>query len=101
MGFIGLIMKFAVIVAILLFALNNLGVNVSTFIAGLGVGGIAIALATQNILGDLFSSLSIVLDKPFVVGDFIAFGDWNGTVEHVGLKILGPKVGITFALLAN
>lgn len=86
MGFIGLIMKFVVIVAILLFALNNLGVNVSTFIAGLGVGGIAIALATQNILGDLFSSLSIVLDKPFVVGDFIAFGDWNGTVEHVGLK---------------
>lgn len=86
MGFIGLIMKFVMIVAVLLFALNNLGVNVSTFIAGLGVGGIAIALATQNILGDLFSSLSIVLDKPFVVGDFIAFGDWNGTVEHVGLK---------------
>lgn len=86
MGFIGLIMKFAMIAAILLFALNNLGVNVSTFIAGLGVGGIAIALATQNILGDLFSSLSIVLDKPFVVGDFISYGDWNGTIEHVGLK---------------
>jgi small-conductance mechanosensitive channel len=86
MGFIGLIIKFVIIAAILLFGLNNLGVNVSTFIAGLGVGGIAIALATQNILGDLFSSLSIVLDKPFVVGDFINFGDWNGTVEHVGLK---------------
>lgn len=86
MNFIGIIMKFVVIVAVLLFALNNLGVNVSTFIAGLGVGGIAIALATQNILGDLFSSLSIVLDKPFVVGDFINFGDWMGTVENVGLK---------------
>lgn len=86
MGFIGLILKFVIIAAILLFALNNLGVNVSTFIAGLGVGGIAIALATQNILGDLFSSLSIVLDKPFIVGDFITVEDWMGTVEHVGLK---------------
>ncbi len=86
MGFIGLIVKFAIIASILLFALNNLGVNVSTFIAGLGVGGVAIALATQNILGDLFSSLSIVLDKPFVIGDFIVVNDWMGTVEHVGLK---------------
>ncbi|MFP5385718.1 MAG: mechanosensitive ion channel family protein [Bacteriovoracia bacterium] len=86
MDFIGLILKFLIIAGILLFALNNLGVNVSTFIAGLGVGGVAIALATQNILGDLFSSLSIVLDKPFVIGDFIIVNDWMGTVEHVGLK---------------
>jgi len=70
-GFLGLLIKIAFVVAVVLFTLNNLGVNVSTFVAGLGVGGIAIALATQNILGDLFSSLSIVLDKPFVVGDYI------------------------------
>ena len=54
--------------------------------AGLGVGGIAVALAVQNILGDLFASLSIVIDKPFVIGDFIVVGEFMGTVEHVGLK---------------
>lgn len=86
LGFIGVILKFALITVVILFALNNLGVNVTTFIAGLGVGGIAIALATQNILGDLFSSLSIVLDKPFVVGDFVSLGAETGTIEHVGLK---------------
>lgn len=86
MGFIQILLKFVLIIAVVLFALNNLGVNVTTFIAGLGVGGIAIALATQNILGDLFSSLSIVLDKPFIVGDFISLGEWQGTIEHVGLK---------------
>jgi small-conductance mechanosensitive channel len=55
-------------------------------IAGLGVGGIAVALAAQNVLGDLFASLSIVLDKPFVLGDFIIVGDVMGTVEKIGLK---------------
>lgn len=85
-GFLGLLIKMVFVVSVLLFCLNNLGVNVSTFVAGLGVGGIAIALATQNILGDLFSSLSIVLDKPFIVGDYINLGEWQGTVEHVGLK---------------
>jgi small-conductance mechanosensitive channel len=86
LGFVGLLIKFVLISIVLLFALNNLGFNISTFIAGLGVGGIAIALATQNILGDLFSSLSIVLDKPFIVGDFVSLGEWMGTVEHIGLK---------------
>lgn len=86
LDFLGIILKFAAITTVVLFALNNLGVNVSTFIAGLGVGGIAIALATQNILGDLFSSLSIVLDKPFVVGDYISLGAENGTIERIGLK---------------
>lgn len=86
LGFVGILLKFVLIAIVLLFALNNLGVNVSTFIAGLGVGGIAIALATQNILGDLFSSLSIVLDKPFIVGDYVSLGEWQGTIEHVGLK---------------
>jgi small-conductance mechanosensitive channel len=71
---------------LVLLALDNLGVDISALVAGLGIGGVAIALATQNILGDLFASLSIVLDKPFVVGDFIVVGDLMGTVEHVGLK---------------
>ena len=70
----------------ILVALDNLGVNVTTLITGLGIGGVAIALATQNILGDLFASLSIVLDKPFVVGDFIRAGDDLGVVEQIGLK---------------
>jgi small-conductance mechanosensitive channel len=73
-------------VLLLLLTLDNLGVNVSALVAGLGIGGVAIALAVQNILGDLFGSLSIVLDKPFLVGDFIIVGDLLGTVEHVGLK---------------
>ena len=71
---------------ILLIALDNLGVNVSALIAGLGVGGIAVALAVQNILGDLFASFSIVLDKPFVIGDFIIVDNFMGTIEHIGLK---------------
>lgn len=71
---------------VLLVALQNLGVDVTAMIAGLGIGGVAIALAVQNILGDLFASLSITLDKPFVTGDFIVVGDEMGTVEQVGLK---------------
>ncbi len=71
---------------VLLAVLDNLGVNITTMIAGLGVGGIAVALAAQNILGDLFASLSIVLDKPFVVGDFLSIGDFLGSVEKVGIK---------------
>ncbi|MDB5953053.1 MAG: mechanosensitive ion channel protein MscS [Massilia sp.] len=66
--------------------LSNLGINVSTFIASLGIGGIAVALAAQNILGDLFASLSIAVDKPFEVGDAISVGEFSGKVEHVGLK---------------
>ncbi len=71
---------------VLLASLDNLGVDITTMIAGLGVGGIAVALAAQNILGDLFASLSIVLDKPFVVGDFLIIGDFLGSVEKVGIK---------------
>jgi small-conductance mechanosensitive channel len=69
-----------------LVALNRLGYDVTALITGLGVGGIAIALAVQNVLGDLFAALAIVLDKPFVVGDSIAVDAMTGTVEHVGLK---------------
>ncbi|MBL6751078.1 MAG: mechanosensitive ion channel [Nevskia sp.] len=70
----------------LLLALDNLGVNITALAASLGVGGIAVALAVQNILGDLFASLSIVIDKPFVIGDAIAVDGLSGTVENVGLK---------------
>jgi small-conductance mechanosensitive channel len=66
--------------------LDLLGVKVTTLVAGLGITGIAIALAVQSVLGDLFAALSIVLDKPFVIGDFIVVDDVQGTVEHVGLK---------------
>jgi len=71
---------------LLLLALDNFGVNVTALVAGLGVGGIAIALAVQNILGDVFCSLSIILDKPFELGDFIIVGADMGTVEHIGVK---------------
>ncbi len=66
--------------------LDNLGVNITTLVAGLGVGGIAIALAVQNILSDVFCSVAILVDKPFQVGDFIIVGDMMGTVEKIGIK---------------
>jgi len=83
---IGLISKFALWSTVLLLALNNLGVNITSLVAGLGIGGVAVALAIQNILGDLFASLSIVLDKPFVNGDFLVMGEFMGSVEYIGLK---------------
>jgi small-conductance mechanosensitive channel len=73
-------------VVALLLILDNLQIDVTALVTGLGIGGIAVALAMQNVLSDLFASLSIVLDKPFVVGDFVVVGDLMGTVEHVGLK---------------
>lgn len=73
------------IIAVLML-LTNLGVKVGPLIAGLGIGGVAIALALQNLLGDLFASLSIALDKPFRVGDFLAIGEERGTVEQIGIK---------------
>lgn len=69
-----------------LFVLSNLGVNITSLVAGLGIGGIAVALAAQNILGDLFSSLVIYFDKPFVPGDFVVVGDHKGTVQSIGIK---------------
>ena len=70
----------------LLLILSNLGVNISALVASLGIGGIAIALAIQNILGDMFSSFSIYFNKPFEIGDFIIVGDHKGTVKKIGLK---------------
>ncbi len=83
---IGLISQITLWSIVVLLALDNLGINVTALVAGLGIGGIAVALALQNILGDLFASLSIMLDKPFIVGDFLIIGDFLGNVEYVGLK---------------
>ncbi len=71
---------------ILLIALRGFGFNVTALIAGLGLGGVAVALAVQSILADLFACFTIKLDKPYIVGDFIVIGEFLGTVEHVGLK---------------
>lgn len=83
---LGFLARSAIWLVVLLMVLDNFGVNITTLVASLGIGGIAVALALQNILGDLFASLSIVLDKPFEVGDFIVVDGVSGTVELVGLK---------------
>ena len=70
----------------LLFILSNFGINVTSVVAGLGIGGIAIAFAVQNILSDIFSSFAIYFDKPFAEGDFIVVGESVGVVEHIGIK---------------
>ena len=67
-------------------ALDNLGIQIKPLLAGLGIGGIAVALAVQTVLGDLLASVSIALDKPFGIGDFLTVGDCQGTVEHIGVK---------------
>ncbi len=69
-----------------IFLLSNLGFNISAVVAGLGISGIAIALAAQALLGDMFSYFSILLDRPFELGDFIIVGEFMGTVEHIGIK---------------
>ena len=71
---------------VLLLALDNLGVQIKPLLAGLGIGGIAIALAVQTVLGDLLASISIALDKPFAVGDSLTIGDFQGTVQHIGVR---------------
>jgi small-conductance mechanosensitive channel len=81
--FLGIALLAAVTVLV---ALDNLNVAVTPLLTGLGIGGIAVALAAQNILGDLFASASILLDKPFMVGDFIIVGDKMGVVERIGVK---------------
>jgi len=90
MTIIRLLVSFAVFAVALIFVLDNLGVNVTGLVAGLGVGGIAIGLAAQGIFGDLFAALSILFDKPFVVGDQITYqgkeGPVTGHVERIGLK---------------
>ena len=83
LNFVGRLLLWA---GVLLWALDNVGLKVGPLIAGLGVTGIAVALAAQNLLGDLFASFSILFDKPFVIGDFISVDADSGTVERIGLK---------------
>lgn len=80
------ISKFFIYFIIILLALENLGVEIVSILAGLGIGGIAVALAAQKILGDLFTSISIIIDKPFEVGDLINVNSNTGTVESIGIK---------------
>jgi len=83
---LGYIARVGLWALVVLAALDNLGFNITALLAGLGIGGVAVALAAQSILGDLFASLSIIFDRPFVIGDFIVTGDQMGTVEYIGLK---------------
>ncbi len=86
MGIISFLARATIWSFVLLLTLDNLGIEIKPLLAGLGIGGIAVALAAQNILGDLFASLSITLDRPFVVGDSLQVDDFNGTVEYIGVK---------------
>lgn len=83
---LGIIMRLVIWTVMLLSILANLGVDITAMIASLGVGGIAIALAVQTLLSDMFASMSIGIDKPFEIGDFVVFGNISGTIEHIGLK---------------
>ena len=88
---IGILVKILVWIIVVIFIISNLGFNVTTLITGLGIGGIAIALALQNVLSDVIASLSIIFDKPFEVGDFIAVDDLSGDVVDIGLKTTRVK----------
>lgn len=83
---LGTVGRILFLTMLVLVALGTVGFDVTALITGLGIGGIAVAMAVQGILSDLFGSLSIALDKPFEVGDFITVGDFKGTVEKIGLK---------------
>ena len=83
---LGKILKITLWVVALILILSNLGYNISTLIAGLGIGGIAIAFALQNVLGDIFAAFSIYFDKPFQIGDFIIVGEDLGVVQKIGIK---------------
>ena len=86
MTLIRLLVSFAIFAIALIVILDNLGVNVTGLVAGLGVGGIAIGLAAQGIFSDLFAAIAIILDKPFRVGDTIRYGTSTATVEKIGMK---------------
>ncbi|ACY17421.1 mechanosensitive ion channel family protein [Haliangium ochraceum] len=85
-GLMGMVASGVVWAIVAMLLLDNFGVDVTALITGLGIGGIAVALAVQKILSDLFASVSIILDKPFQVGDFVIVGDYMGTVERIGVK---------------
>lgn len=83
---LGILLRILVWVMMVLAILSNMGINITALVASLGVGGIAIALAIQTVLSDVFASLAIGLDRPFEHGDFVVFGDIAGSIEHIGLK---------------
>jgi len=85
-AFLNKFLKIIVWAAAILLTLQNLGVNVTAIMAGFGIGGVAIAFALQNILGDIFACFSIFFDKPFAIGDFIVFDGEMGTVKKIGIK---------------
>jgi len=91
----------------ILLVLSNLGVDVTALVAGLGIGGLAIAFAAQNIIADLFSSFVIIFDKPFSIGDFVVVGEFKGTVKKIGVKttrikaLQGEEVVISNQELTN
>jgi small-conductance mechanosensitive channel len=99
--------RFFVWILGILFILDNLGFKISTVVAGLGIGGIAIALAAQAILGDLFSYFVIYFDRPFELGDFIIFDEILGSVEYIGVKTTklrslgGEQIVISNSALTN
>lgn len=86
LGLIRLLVTFALFAIALVVVLDNLGVNVTGLVAGLGVGGIAIGLAAQGIFADLFAALAIIFDRPFRRGDTVQYDQTTGTVEAIGLK---------------
>jgi len=106
-GIIRLAVSVALFAIAIVLILDNLGINVTGLVAGLGIGGIAIGLAAQGIFSDLFAALSIIFDKPFRRGETIKFGDTTGTVEEIGLKttrlraIEGDEVIISNAKLLD
>ncbi len=107
MNIITVLVNVVVWVLATILILDNIGVNVTALVAGLGVGGIAIGLAAQGIFSDLFAALSILFDRPFRVGDTIRFGEVTGSVEAIGLKttriraITGEQVIISNARLLD
>jgi small-conductance mechanosensitive channel len=86
LGVINFIVRAVIWAVVVLLALDNLGVNITALVAGLGIGGIAIALAVQTVLSDLFASLSITFDKPFAVGDALSVDNISGKVENIGIR---------------
>ena len=83
---LGVVVRLTVWIVLGLAALAGLHIEIKPLLTGLGIGGLAVALAVQNILGDLFAAIAIVVDKPFVVGDSISVENYRGKVENIGLK---------------
>jgi small-conductance mechanosensitive channel len=83
---LGVVARLTIWIALGLAALSAVHIQIRPLLTGLGIGGLAVALAVQNILGDLFAAIAIVVDKPFVVGDSISVENYRGKVEHIGLK---------------